>query len=60
MANSHAKKARAHKERNGLRNPESNRADAPGFSTHVRKTPSIHEKRMKEERKYKQSVRAYL
>ncbi|MGX1266616.1 hypothetical protein RKD55_004560 [Rossellomorea marisflavi] len=60
MAKSNAQKMRAHKERNGLRNPESNRGVVPGFSTHVRKTPSIHEKRIKDERKYKQSVRAYF
>lgn len=60
MSKSNAQKVRAHRERNGLRNPESDRAYAPGFSTHVRKTPSLHEKRLKEERKYKQGVRTYL
>lgn len=60
MAKSNAQKNRAHAARNGARNPEANRAYAPGFSTHVRKTPTLHERRMKQERKHKQSVRAYL
>lgn len=60
MAKSTAQKIRAHRERNGLRNPESNRAAAPDFSTHVRRTPSLHEKRLKADLKYKQEMRVYL
>lgn len=51
MARSKAQKARAHKVRNGRRDPALKRGEVD-FSTHVRKTPSRQERIDKSERKY--------
>ena len=59
MAKSKAQKVRAHAVRNGKRNPTDNRAFESGFSTHVRKTPTLQEQRLKQEQKYKQKVVSY-
>lgn len=54
MAKSKAHKVRAHRVRNGKRNPALNRIDAPDFSTHERKMPTLTEKRIKQANKYNQ------
>lgn len=59
MAKSKAKKLRAHQERNGMRNPEAFRGESASISTHVRKTPSRHEKLRRTESKHKARVMAY-
>lgn len=52
MSKSKAQKIRAHRVRNGKRNPEFNRITNPDFSTHERKLPTLTEKRIKQARKY--------
>jgi len=61
MAKSKAQKQRAHLARNSRRDPAINRngLDTNGISTHVRKTPTLHEKRERALSKYKNRQHEY-
>lgn len=51
MSQSKAKKHRKHLERNGQLNPIIRRNTDPDFSMHVRKTPTLKDKRRKLEKR---------
>ena len=55
MAKSKAQKIRAHAVRNGKRDPALNRGVVE-FSTHVRKTPTLHERIDRQERKHRAAL----
>lgn len=59
MSQSKAQKHRKHLARNGRPDPASSRAISPDFSTHVRKTPTLLDKRRKQEKKLMLSAMAY-
>lgn len=55
MAKSKARKKREHDKRNGKFDVTLNRGISPDFSMHVRKTPTLKERKEKEWRKYKRN-----
>lgn len=58
MAKSKAQKQRAHLVRNGRRDPQLNRNEE-SFSLHVRQTPTLHERRVKQQTKHKSRQHEY-
>lgn len=59
MSQSKAQKHRKHLERNGQLNPIIHRGVNPDFSTHVRKAPTLVDKRRKLEKRTKLKAMAY-
>ena len=55
MAKSKAQKQRAHAVRNGKRDPELSRG-VVAFSTHVRRTPTLHERMERQTRKHRAAL----
>jgi hypothetical protein len=53
MSNSKAKKERMKRVREGKRNPESSRGSWKGVNPMIQKTPTLQEKKVKLEKKYK-------
>lgn len=59
MSQSKAKKHRKHLERNGQLNPIIRRVEDPDFSMHVRRTPTLKDKRRKLEKRTALTAMAY-